>query len=117
MGQVSSKLRRGVGQYFHWCPACEEMHPLPDSWHFDGNLGSPTFSPSFKHEGCQVILDATGEWTGEWRRDERGRVLPFICHYHLTAGMLQYCDDCTHIFAGKTVSLPDLPERMRDGES
>ena len=28
MSQVSAKMRRGVGRYFHWCPGCQKMHPL-----------------------------------------------------------------------------------------
>ena len=64
------------------------MHPLPDGWTFDGNLEAPTFSPSFKHT---------------W---QNGRV----CHYILTAGMLNYCGDSTHALAGQSIPLPVLPE-------
>jgi hypothetical protein len=94
MGQVSSTLRRGDGCYFHWCPGCEEMHPLPDGWTFDGNLEKPTFAPSFKHS-----------WGG--RPD-------VCCHYILTAGILNYCADSTHELAGKSVPLPPLPEWLKD---
>jgi hypothetical protein len=109
MSQVSYKLRRGQGMYFHWCPACEEMHPLPDSWTFDGNMESPTFSPSFRHSGHQRIY-ADGKWTGEWKRDAGGNLVKFICHYVLTAGVLNFCADCTHAFAGKSVPLPPVPD-------
>lgn len=68
------------------------MHPLPDSWAFDGNLEAPTFSPSFKHTMS------------------RGD----ICHYNLTAGQLHFVADCTHALAGKTVPLPPLPEGLID---
>lgn len=114
MGQVSSKLRRGLGGYTHWCPACEESHPLPDSWRFDGNLESPTFTPSFKHEGILVEKDEQGRWTGDWVRDAAGKTIPFVCHYILTNGILNYCGDCTHSYAGKSIPLPDLPEHLRD---
>lgn len=77
----------------HWCPACEEMHLLPDSWKFDGNLEKPTFAPSFRHTG---------------------NPLPWVCHYHLTEGQLIYCPDCTHQMANKVVPLPVLPEHLRD---
>lgn len=89
--QVSSKLRRSTTGLMCWCPACEEMHPLPDSWTFDGNLESPTFSPSFKHTTSNTV-----------------------CHYVLTAGVLNYCGDCTHAMAGQSVPLPELPEWLRD---
>lgn len=113
MGQVSSKLRRGEGQYFHWCPACEEMHPLPDGWTFDGNLESPTFSPSFKHTGKQCVV-VNGEWTGEWVRDAAGNPVDWCCHYILTAGVLNFCGDCTHAMAGQSVPLPPLPDHLAD---
>lgn len=94
MNQVSSKLRRMEGMYAHYCPACEEMHPLPDSWHFNGDLEKPTFTPSFKH-------------TIRWKDEER------ICHYVLTDGVLNYCGDCTHSMRGP-VPLPDLPSELCD---
>lgn len=113
MSRVSSKLRRRTDGYAHWCPACGELHPLPDSWKFDGNLESPTFTPSFKHTGKQAIVDARGEWTGEWRCDAEGKALDGVCHYVLTAGVLNFCGDCTHEMAGKSVPLPVLPEWLR----
>lgn len=113
MGQVSSKLRRQTGGYAHWCPACEEMHNMPDSWTFDGNLEQPTYSPSFRHSGMQRI-NQDGKWTGEWARGADGKPLPWVCHYILTAGVLNYCGDCTHALAGKSVPLPDLPPELRD---
>jgi len=113
MGQVSSTLRRATGGYLHWCPGCEEMHLLPDSWAFDGNLDSPTFTPSFKHEGKQTVKIG-GKWTGDWVRDANGNTVPFICHYILTAGVLNFCGDCTHALAGQAVPLPKLPEGFTD---
>lgn len=113
MGQVSSVLRRYQSGYLHWCPACEEMHGLPDTWKFDGNLECPTFTPSFKHEGCQ-IEKVNGKWTGEWIRGADGKPLRWVCHYVLTSGQLHFCDDCTHSMAGKAVPLPKLPEFYTD---
>jgi hypothetical protein len=89
------------------------MHQLPDSWTFDSNLESPTFTPSFKHSGLQMIY-ANGKWTGEWKRDSAGNTIPFICHYVLTAGILNFCGDCTHTSAGKAVPLPMLPDGLID---
>ena len=94
--QVSSKFRRATDAYMHWCPACQEMHRLPDTWTFNGDLESPTFSPSFKHSG----------WIGEERES--------VCHYVLTKGVLAYCDDCTHSMKGMSVPIPDLPPEMCD---
>jgi hypothetical protein len=113
VGQVSAKLRRGVGRFFHWCPACNELHQLPDGWAFNGDLNAPTFTPSFKHSGMQAVV-VDGEWTGEFVRDAAGAPVPFVCHYILTAGVLNFCADCTHGMAGQAVPLPDLPAHARD---
>lgn len=113
MNQVSSRLRRVTGAFIHWCPGCGEMHRLPDGWKFDGNLETPTFSPSFKHEGVQTVK-VSGKWTGEWVRDASGKPAPFVCHYILTAGILNFCADSTHSLAGKAVPLPQLPEGLAD---
>lgn len=113
MAQVSATLRRVQGGYAHWCPACEEMHRLPDGWTFDGNLDQPTFSPSFLHSGLKrEIVD--GRWTGAWVRDLAGEPIKSVCHYILTAGVLNFCGDCTHAFAGRSVPLPALPTNLID---
>lgn len=106
MNQVSSKLRRGGTAYYHWCPACEEMHHLPDGWKFDGNLESPTFAPSFKHSGIQPITD---DETARIKAGQKITTRPYCCHYILTAGILNFSGDCTHAMAGKSVPLPPLP--------
>ena len=113
MSQVSSKLRRVQGGFAHWCPGCLEMHRLPDSWTFDGNLESPTFTPSFRHSGIKQVW-VNGEWTGEWERDASGNTVPFVCHYNLISGILHFCNDSTHVLASKTVPLPELPEGLTD---
>ena len=89
--RVSPYLQHGGGStYFHWCPACERIHPLPtNGWTFNGDVNKPTFSPSFKHEA---------EWAGK----------PWCCHYTLTNGVLTFYDDCTHAMRGE-VPLPELP--------
>jgi len=94
MAQVSAKLRRAEGRFFHWCPGCANMHPLPDAgWTFNSDLEKPTFEPSFK----QIL-------------DSRGRV----CHYIITDGVLNFCGDSWHDLKGKAVPLPDLPLPARD---
>jgi hypothetical protein len=89
------------------------MHVIPDSWKFDGNLESPTFSPSVKITGKQTVV-VDGEWTGEWIRDADGKPLDYCCHYILTAGQISFCSDCTHSFVNQVVSLPSLPIELCD---
>ena len=97
---MSEKLRPvidGHGQSYghvHYCPGCDEMHHLPPGWTFNGDLVKPTYSPSFRHE--MDFVDRTPHR---------------ICHYILTDGVLNFCGDCTHSFAGKSVPLPPIPQR------
>lgn len=93
MTDAAPVLRFIDGRPFHWCPACERLHALPSDtgrWTFDGNCEKPTFSPSFRHN---------------W-----GKGGARVCHYVLTAGVLNYCGDCTHPMAGQSVPLPPIPE-------
>ena len=94
-------LDRADGGYFHWCPACETKHyiavdkPLNNGalWSFDGNAQAPTFNPSVR-----VSIPAA-------------HGLPTrCCHYFIRAGTIEYCADCTHALAGKTVDLPEVPD-------
>lgn len=113
MSQASSVLRKTEGGYSHWCPGCEQMHVLPHSWSFNGDVERPTFNPSFKHEGMRRVF-VSGEWRGDWERDANGNTIPFVCHYILTAGVLNFCNDSTHAMAGKSIALPTLPEGITE---
>lgn len=89
MAMLSKVLRGSFDEPAHWCPGCQEMHVLPwkrGGWTFDGNVDAPTFTPSFRH----------GDRAGK------------VCHYILTAGVLDYQADCTHALRGK-VPLPPMP--------
>jgi hypothetical protein len=111
MGQASLKLRRTTTGWAHWCPACEETHVYQvgvqghPNWTFDGNVDSPSFSPSMRIRW--------GNW-GDDAPDDKAKYDGRICHYFLTAGKLSYCGDSTHALAGQTVDLPDLPAHLRD---
>lgn len=91
----------------HWCPGCNEFHILPTRpedgaegrWKFNGDMINPTFTPSFKH----IV--------GRGKKES-----PAICHYVLTNGILNFCDDCTHSLANKAVPLPLLSEANNDKE-
>lgn len=89
MGQVSSTLRRAEGGYMHWCPGCEEVHVLPDRWTFNGDLDSPTFTPSFRHSGLQT-LKVNGRWTGEWVLDSHGKQVPICLPLHIDRRCTQF---------------------------
>jgi len=112
MSQVSHILRRATGCYMHWCPACEQMHRLPDGWIFNGDVNNPTFSPSFKHGGKRIIV-VDGVWSGEWHRDAEGKPLDGTCHYLITDGKIQFCSDSWHS-RSDVVEMPPIPEHLRD---
>lgn len=109
MGQLGRFLRRMSDGYAHFCPACDEMHafavdrPFSNGarWNFDGNVNSPSFSPSMNIAWGKL---ADPKWNGEGGR----------CHYFLRSGKLQFLADCTHAFAGRTVDLPELPPGYQD---
>lgn len=103
MSQLSRVLRGSLEEPGMWCPGCEEMHVLPwkrGKWTFDGNVESPTFVPSFRIK-----------WTG---KDDDGREIKLVCHFILTAGVLDFCGDSTHVLKGQKVPLPPLPPHLCD---
>ena len=111
---MSKLLWRGDGRFYHWCPACECMHPLPHSWTFNGDLKHPTFHPSFKHGGYRCVYK-DGIWTGEWVRDQYGRPMDGTCHYIITDGKIQFCPDSWH---GRSdiIQMPAIPDHLEFGQ-
>ncbi len=94
MSKLGPFLRKAQDRYLHFCPACEEVHPIGLSWTFDGNLEAPTFAPSVRHTIYPLSTTPAA---------------PRICHYFIRAGRIEFCGDCTHEFAGKIVPLVPLP--------
>lgn len=97
MGQINRFFRENTQGFWHWCPACKDIHPLPwktGGWTFNGNLEKPSFTPSFKQGGSGV---AGG-----------------CCHYIITDGTINFCGDSTHELAGQSVPLADLPADLQD---
>jgi hypothetical protein len=108
--RIGTKILRRVGwagegeaTHAHWCPACKVMHdyyveqPFVNGarWSFNGDGGSPTFTPSMN-----ITIGPFPD--GHIER----------CHYFVTAGRIQYCGDSTHAMAGQTVDLPDVPDEV-----
>lgn len=112
MGQLSSKIRKVQGGFSHWCPACQDMHFFRlrvegvqgPSWLYDMNHECPTFRPSM-NIGHDSVRD----------EEDPNIIIPgYRCHYHLRAGVISYCDDCTHAMRNMEVPLPDLPPEYQD---
>ncbi len=83
--------------YWFWCDGCDTHHvfttklhkgqPWSDpKWDFDGNMESPTFSPSLRVRSGSPLGQTT-------------------CHLFLRKGMVQYLNDCTHHLKGQTVPV------------
>jgi len=123
-----------------WCPGCKSMHPfrvpLPDGtnlsgrevWDWDGNMKSPTFSPSLLcrgsvhrcsdehlipcpggdcgHTGHRVLADGSLATHGPHTADPpRGD-----CHSFLRAGRWEFLADSAHPLAGQTVPMEPVPD-------
>lgn len=94
------------GYLFYWCEACGWSHSVPvnakggnvkNSWNMKGTEECPTLSPSVRHY---------------YTHPETKQMIT-ICHYHIKNGNIEYCGDCPHKFAGKTVPLKPIPEDYR----
>ena len=64
-----------------------------DTWDFDGNYDSPTFSPSMLSNSGQSDPDRP------------------LCHSFLQQGQWHFLGDCTHDLAGQTVPMVPIVER------
>lgn len=103
--------------YLFKCPGCGNDHiaiikrradnPNGPEWTFDGNMGKPTFNPSFLTKYTRRITD-----------DEHARIMAgeklnipqSVCHIFVRNGQIQYLSDCTHGYAGKTIDMVDMEE-------
>jgi hypothetical protein len=108
MSQLTPKLRDWAGGgmfgFSFFCPGCDSAHSVntnPGGWGFNGNIESPTFTPSVlvTHEAKPDCDERFMEW-----RTARA------CHSFVTDGNIQFLSDCTHALAGQTVPLADFPE-------
>ena len=96
------------------CPACGH-HGLPVKigtkedrfWDWNGDTEKPTIRPSVKH------IYPESHYT------QHPNCPQFICHYHITNGMIEFCGDCTHDKKGQTFPLEAFSEaevKMRELE-
>lgn len=106
MASVSVFLRHGVDgnadEWFgHWCPGCGCAHVFyvnrakRPCWAFDGNLEKLTFTPSMRSFVPADPEDGTPERT--------------LCHYVLTAGVINFLPDSSEHNLRGEVPLPPFP--------
>lgn len=83
--KLTSKLCRTVDEkhgghyYYLYCPGCKHAHPYQvPRWSFNGNNEQPSFSPSLRiyYTNPETKQEVT------------------CCHFTLTNGVINFCDDC-----------------------
>lgn len=72
-----------------WCPGCDDLHVVDETWSFNGDQNRPTFHPS-------VYV---------WGENS-------VCHFFVNAGKLLFLPDCTHELVEQTVPMRPLPDWM-----
>jgi oligoribonuclease NrnB/cAMP/cGMP phosphodiesterase (DHH superfamily) len=81
----------GKVTYSLWCPACDDLVCINDTWQWNGDPERPTFTPSLL---TRFVM-----------RDEQR-----VCHSFVTDGVWRYLGDCTHDKAGQSMPVVDLPD-------
>lgn len=97
----------------HWifCPGCKCIHAMGKNIHtFNGDFEKPTFTPSLLWQATKELTDEEAERV---MRGEKITLVEIRCHSFVTAGRIQFLNDCTHALANQTVDLPDVPEDAR----
>ena len=85
-------------QYIFTSPATGMDIIMDDSWEFNGDMDSQTFSPSIL-----VEYPKENPKTGHVRE-----------HFFITNGKIHYLKDCNHDMAGKTVDMIDCKWCLQD---
>ena len=78
-----------------WCPGCDDLHAVDETWQVTGPYGRLTIAPS--------VLVQYGNHDGAKR-----------CHSFVRNGRIEFLSDCTHELAGQTAELPELPEWAKE---
>lgn len=93
-----------------WCVACGTNHTVSinseNGWQWNGDVDSPTITPSIKVTGVQWEPDSVFH-------KPTHTVAPgeqIVCHSFVTDGVWHYLADSTHILAGRTAALEPPPE-------
>lgn len=95
-------------EYVFMCPGCDENHSYIVKW------GPKSLEErAERYRKCNVPVPHAPEWTfnGDFENPSFQPSLLYAekkprCHLYLTGGQLQFCKDCEHPLAGKTVPLP-----------
>lgn len=95
-----------VGKHLQFfCPGCNRLHEVNDSWYFNGDTALPTLHPSVLVQGTEDLTE------DEYQQVIAGievKPRPLRCHSFVKDGCIQFLRDCTHRYAGKTIQLPEV---------
>jgi hypothetical protein len=116
---MSKIIRDHPGVYRFRCPGCDSFHIYYTNepgavhgyrgklWQFNGDFEHPTFldsllniwgkqaDPNFDDTGLEKYGTPKGGWSGR-------------CHLFVRNGKIEYCGDCTHDLAGRTVDMIEI---------
>lgn len=114
------KLRKTSDGYSFKCPGCGDHHDVRTEgtnavWTFNGNVESPTFSPSLLITcGHYVMRGADGRCWCTYNAEQVAKGKPpapvvcYRCHSFVRDGRIQFLGDCTHKHAGQTLELSEI---------
>jgi len=108
MSQLSKVLRNTTdnGLMFK-CPGCNIVHHIRygngdgTRWDWNGDINTPTFSPSILVRYPTWIPPVTPENMNVGPQTK----VDVVCHSFITNGQIQFLNDCTHLLAGQTVDM------------
>lgn len=77
-------------RHHYFCVGCNEVHGIdPEVHKYNSDPIQPTFTPS-------LLL----EYNTEGKQ--------YKCHSYITAGVIEFLNDCTHAHAGEKFELQDV---------
>lgn len=104
---MANVLRKVEGGGFtFWCLGCEEYHQINTGkvqWEFNGDMGKPTFSPSYL-----TWVEPNPEADPAYKNGKYFN--GFRCHSYIKDGKIEYMGDCTHKLAGQIVDMREETE-------
>ena len=107
------KIKKGGAGLLFKCPGCNQFHTVSDAWSFNSDFDKPTLSPSVLVSGghySENFKSGSDCWCTYTTKTGEQPFKCERCHSFINDGMIQFLNDCTHEFAGKTIELPELQE-------
>ena len=99
--------RRGASTLF-WCPGCDDLHMVGNSWEVIDADGLLTISPSVLVFGHKTFIDDSLEGDALFAPDNITTTPR--CHSFVRGSRIEFLSDSTHKLAGQTVPLAPLPD-------